>query len=125
MFASQKIKRLVQQFALHASTAISLVCSTIHVAAETTPVRILRVATYNVSLYRDRAGQLVEDLGDGASRPAADVAEVIQRVRPEVILICEFDYDALARGLKLFHDLYLVRSQKSLPEYLEENNTPH
>jgi len=59
----------------------------------------VRYATFNASLNRYRGGQLVEELADPSIRPAGDrqvrtVAEIIQRVRPDVLLVNEFDFDA-------------------------------
>lgn len=53
---------------------------------------VLRVATYNVSMYRDRAGQLSKELESGNSSQAKQIAEVLQRVRPHIVLLNEFDY---------------------------------
>jgi hypothetical protein len=52
----------------------------------------IRYATFNASLNRYRDGQLVEELADPSIRPAGDrqirtVAEIIQRVRPDVLLV--------------------------------------
>ncbi|MEM6328731.1 MAG: endonuclease/exonuclease/phosphatase family protein [Planctomycetota bacterium] len=55
---------------------------------------VLRVATYNVAMYRQQAGQLQAELLRGDSQQAKRIAEVIQRVRPHVILLNEFDYAA-------------------------------
>ena len=61
---------------------------------DATPV--VRFATYNASLNRFSAGQLGAELAlPGSPQPDA-VAEIIQRVRPEVLLINEFDYDPVA-----------------------------
>jgi hypothetical protein len=68
------------------------------------PPGAVRVATFNASLNRAAAGVALSDLSapfdaaepDAALRlrrnQAANVAEVVQRVRPEVLLINEFDY---------------------------------
>ena len=81
----------------------------------------VRYATFNASLNRYRHGQLVEELADPSLRPAGDrqvrtVAEVIQRVRPDVLLVNEFDFDDQGRGgtsraAKLFQANYLSESQ--------------
>ena len=68
---------------------------------------VLRVATYNVSLYRRRAGELAADLATGESRQAERLAEVIQRVRPHVLLLCEIDYDPETDPPGLFADHYV------------------
>ncbi|WP_301548414.1 endonuclease/exonuclease/phosphatase family protein [Micromonospora sp. C95] len=66
-----------------------------------------RVATFNASLNRGAAGGLVADLSGRDDAQAGNVAEVIQRVRPDVLLINEFDYDPAGRALALFQDNYL------------------
>jgi len=70
----------------------------------------LRVASYNVSLYSDEAGGLVRRLqagDDGARR----VAAVLQRVRPDIVLLNEFDYVADGSAAELFQRGYLERAQ--------------
>ena len=52
----------------------------------------VRFATFNASLNRGAAGQLVTDLSTPRQRAGQRVAEVIQRNRPDVLLINEFDY---------------------------------
>ncbi|NKX55063.1 endonuclease/exonuclease/phosphatase family protein [Arthrobacter mobilis] len=52
----------------------------------------LRIATYNTSLFRASAGALLADLSGPDDRQARAVAEVIQRVRPDIVLLNEFDY---------------------------------
>ncbi|MFC3715944.1 endonuclease/exonuclease/phosphatase family protein [Luteimonas soli] len=70
----------------------------------------LRIATYNVSLYDDAAGGLVRRLESGDDR-ARRIATVLQRVRPDIVLINEFDYDAAHRAADLFQHGYLERAQ--------------
>ena len=70
----------------------------------------LRVATYNVSLYDDQAGGLVARLeaGDAGARK---VAAVLQQVRPDLVLVNEFDYDPAGRAADLFQRRYLEQPQ--------------
>jgi endonuclease/exonuclease/phosphatase family metal-dependent hydrolase len=68
----------------------------------------VRIATFNTSLYREQAGQLVRDLEGGEHQQARQIAEVIQRVRPDVILLNEFDYDAEGQAARLFLAQYLA-----------------
>lgn len=70
----------------------------------------LRVATYNTSLYDDADGGLIRRLeaGDPAAR---NIAAVLQRVRPDVVLLNEFDYDAAGRAADLFQRDYLEVAQ--------------
>ena len=69
----------------------------------------VRFATYNASLNRSAAGQLVADLSTPDNPQAREVAEVIQRNRPDVLLINEFDYAPAA--VDLFRANYLERGQ--------------
>ncbi len=71
----------------------------------------LRVATFNVSLHRHRAGDLVQELESGNSLQAKKIAEIIQSIRPHVILINELDYDQQCRAARLFNQKYLAVSQ--------------
>jgi endonuclease/exonuclease/phosphatase family metal-dependent hydrolase len=70
----------------------------------------LRVATYNTSLYDEKAGGLVQRLqGDDPS--ARRIAAVLQRVRPDLVLLNEFDYDPEHRAADLFEHNYLGKPQ--------------
>ncbi|MGH8840814.1 MAG: endonuclease/exonuclease/phosphatase family protein, partial [Jiangellaceae bacterium] len=69
----------------------------------------VRFSTFNASLNRNVAGQLRADLSTPGNAQAATVAEIIQRVRPEVLLINEFDFDPVAADL--FRTNYLEMSQ--------------
>jgi len=73
--------------------------------------RIVRVATFNASLNRDQPGQLVRDLSTPDNPQARNVAELIQRVRPDVLLINEFDWSEDRRAPELFQANYLSVSQ--------------
>ncbi len=83
-----------------------------------------RFATFNASLNRTMAGELINNLSapyDGTDPSssvedrrrwqAANVAEVIQRTRPDVLLINEFDYDAGGEAIAGFQANYLGVSQ--------------
>ncbi|HEV7867289.1 MAG TPA: endonuclease/exonuclease/phosphatase family protein [Chthoniobacteraceae bacterium] len=72
-----------------------------------------RVATYNASLNRNTQTQLGTDLATSSNAQARQVAQILQRVRPDVVLINEFDYDANNPTLALtrFHDNYLAVQQ--------------
>jgi endonuclease/exonuclease/phosphatase family metal-dependent hydrolase len=71
----------------------------------------LRIATFNASLNRSSAGALQRDLSTPDNAQARAVAEIIQRVRPDILLLQEFDYDAEGRSLALFASNYLTRGQ--------------
>ncbi|MDR3634528.1 MAG: endonuclease/exonuclease/phosphatase family protein [Isosphaeraceae bacterium] len=58
------------------------------------PSNSVRFATFNASLNRSARGELARDLATPDDRQIRNVAEIIQRVRPDVLLINEFDFDA-------------------------------
>jgi 3-phytase len=69
-----------------------------------TPVRF---ATFNASLNRFNAGDLVNELSAPGSPQPDVIAEIIQRTRPDVLLINEFDYDEGGLAAQYFQDNYL------------------
>lgn len=71
----------------------------------------VRFATFNASLNRNAAGQLQSDLGSPGNAQANAVAEIIQRTRPDVLLVNEFDYDADDVSLDAFQENYLGLGQ--------------
>lgn len=71
----------------------------------------VRFSTFNASLNRNFAGQLITDLSTTTNAQAATVAEIIQRVRPDVLLINEFDFYPDGQAAELFQDNYLSISQ--------------
>jgi len=71
----------------------------------------LRVATFNVALYGKRTGEVAERLARGDDSQARRLATVIQSVQPDVLLLCEIDYDADGKTLDLFADRYLAKSE--------------
>lgn len=70
----------------------------------------LRVATYNTSLYDDQAGGLIRRLQAGDAK-ARKISAVLQRVRPDIVLLNEFDYDDAHRAADLFQRDYLEQPQ--------------
>jgi hypothetical protein len=69
--------------------------------------RRVRFATFNASLNRTAEGQLIVDLSTPDNFQAQNAAETIQRVRPDVLLINEFDFDAQGQAARLFQRNYL------------------
>jgi hypothetical protein len=57
---------------------------------------VVRFATFNASLNRNNAGDLAAELALPGSAQPDVIAEIIQRTRPDVLLINEFDYDPVA-----------------------------
>ncbi|HEX6329662.1 MAG TPA: endonuclease/exonuclease/phosphatase family protein [Actinomycetota bacterium] len=76
------------------------------------PADPVRFATFNASLNRSAAGELIADLSSPGNAQADAVAEIIQRARPDVLLINEFDFDAAGAdgeslAAQLFQENYL------------------
>lgn len=73
----------------------------------------LRIATFNLSFSRPTAGGLWQALRDGEVQ-LKHCAEILQRVRPDIVLLTEFDHDGEGRderALTLFRLAYLGASQ--------------
>ena len=73
--------------------------------------RELRFATFNASVNRNADGQLVQELSNGDDPQLRNVAEIIQRARPDVLLINEFDFVPNQQAARLFQRNYLSVSQ--------------
>ncbi len=77
--------------------------------------RVVRFATFNASLNRDQPGRLARDLATPDDPQAKNVAEIIQRTAPDVLLINEFDYDPSDKPEDLFRKNYLAVGQHGAP----------
>lgn len=71
----------------------------------------VRFASFNASLNRFNEGDLVRDLSTPDNQQARNVAEIIQRTNPDVLLINEFDYVEGGVAAELFRDNYLAVGQ--------------
>lgn len=90
----------------------ALVALTTTAAAQAGAVaEAVRFATFNAALVEDTAGALLARLEGGADEQARLVAEVIQRVRPDVLLLQELDRDAEGRSLAVLRAEYLAVGQ--------------
>ncbi|MBB5208273.1 endonuclease/exonuclease/phosphatase family metal-dependent hydrolase [Chiayiivirga flava] len=69
-------------------------------------VPALRVMTYNTSLFDATDGALIARLASGDDN-ARRIAAVIQHLRPDVLLLNEFDHDSAERAAELFQREYL------------------
>ncbi|MBA3367737.1 MAG: endonuclease/exonuclease/phosphatase family protein [Geodermatophilaceae bacterium] len=94
--------------------AVGIVVSSVTPAQAADPGSV-RFATFNASLNRFDAGLLITDLSTPGNAQAANVAEIIQRTAPDVVLINEFDFDEAGTALRLFQDNYLSVPQHGAP----------
>src|SRR5262245_38564465 len=88
-------RRSLMRLALALATSLAI-------AALADAAGSIRVATFNCSLNRNNAGDLINDLSTPDNAQAAAVAEIIQRIDPDIILLNEFDYDANFQAAQLF-----------------------
>lgn len=78
----------------------------------------IRVATFNCSLNRKTPDGLVMELSEKDSEQAANVARLIRKVNPDILLLNEFDYDENHRAIDLFRENYLAdQGGQSSPQY--------
>jgi endonuclease/exonuclease/phosphatase family metal-dependent hydrolase len=61
----------------------------------------VRIATFNTALSREAPGGLVQAFRLGDDPQIAAVVEIIQRVRPDVLLLQEIDHDPEGEALRL------------------------
>ena len=89
----------------------------------------VRFATFNTSLNRESADELITDLSTPDNEQAKAVAEIIQRTNADVLLLNEFDYDANGDAITNFKQNYLEVSQNGVDPvdypyvYLAPSNT--
>ncbi|MCA9121669.1 MAG: endonuclease/exonuclease/phosphatase family protein [Planctomycetaceae bacterium] len=95
-------------FVPHVILILGLALATNGVDADDSRVRF---ATFNASLNRPAAGRLIQDLCLPNNRQAQQIAEIIQHVRPDVLLINEFDYDERGLAADGFAANYLAIAQ--------------
>jgi hypothetical protein len=108
---------------------VAAVLATQPVEAAPRPDGTVRFATFNASLFRDRAGGLVADLSDPQMAQARAAAAILQDVRPDVVLVNEFDWDGEGRAAGLFRSNFLAVGQDGRQPldypyaYVAETNT--
>ena len=71
--------------------------------------RTVRVATFNISMGLEEAGAMARALGSGDNDRLHQVAEILQRVRPDIVLLNEFDFDPEIDAAALFNQQYLAQ----------------
>lgn len=104
-------KKIVSFIVIVLALSLLIVVASPVAAGHKKPRVKVRFSTFNASLNRFNEGDLINDLSTPDNAQAQTIAEIIQRTRPHVILINEFDYDANGTAAQLFHDNYLAVSQ--------------
>ncbi len=104
----------IASFVLAAGIAAPLASATTQQAAASgsgiSPMRV-RIATFNAALNRDKSGLLAQELSDGSSPAAKKIVEIIQRVRPDILLLNEVDYDQAGKAIEGLQRHYLAVGQ--------------
>ena len=105
------VERLLRLFSALLVLSLLLLPAQAFAAPDAKSTGVVRFATFNASLNRSFAGQLVSDLSTPDNAQAQTVAEIIQRTRPDVLLINEFDFVEDGVAAELFQENYLSVSQ--------------
>lgn len=72
---------------------------------------IVRFATFNIALNRGEPGALLRELRGGGSAAGKQLAAIVQRVAPDVLLLNELDRDDAGEALAVFVREYLAVGQ--------------
>jgi hypothetical protein len=91
--------------------AIAVIWAVATPTAETAANDAVRVATFNLSLYSQNGGEVLARLKSGDDPQTRHLAEIIQRARPDVILLNEIDDDPQDEVLNVFCEKYLAVPQ--------------
>jgi endonuclease/exonuclease/phosphatase family metal-dependent hydrolase len=70
----------------------------------------LRIATFNIAMGLQEEGQLGQNLASGQEPHLQQVAEILQRVQADIVVLNEFDYDPDHDAADLFNEQYLAKS---------------
>ncbi|MEO1235430.1 MAG: endonuclease/exonuclease/phosphatase family protein [Planctomycetota bacterium] len=84
-------------------------------AADDRPAGVIRFAAFNAALSGETADDLPRRLATPDDEQLQKVAAIIQHVRPDVLLINEFDHDPTGRLAALFQTHYLGVAQADAP----------
>ncbi|GAB4142127.1 MAG: endonuclease/exonuclease/phosphatase family protein [Cyanobacteria bacterium J069] len=112
--------------AIHLGIAAWFSLGILPTAAWANPIRF---ASFNAYLNREVQGQLAVELASPDHPQVQAVAEIIQRVNPDVLLLLEFDYDAGGEAVRRFQENYLAIGQNGAAPidfpyiYLAPSNT--
>lgn len=68
----------------------------------------VRIATFNIAMGLKEQGAMARALKSGSDERLHKVAEILRRVRPDIVLLNEFDYDPAVDAAALFNRNYLA-----------------
>ncbi|MEM6690037.1 MAG: endonuclease/exonuclease/phosphatase family protein [Planctomycetota bacterium] len=74
----------------------------------------VRIATFNIAMYGNQSGEVEQRLSGGRWGKAIQLASIIQKVRPDILLLNEIDYDDDQAAVDAFAKGYLSVPQNGL-----------
>ncbi len=80
-------------------------------AAAAEPPETIRVATFNIAMGLEEQGAMAAALHSGNDARLQALARVLNTVRPDIVLLAEFDYDPSVDAAGLLHANYLASSE--------------
>lgn len=85
------------------------ILATSSILPEVAQASAFRIATFNASFSPGSQNQLIQDLSTDDNTQARQIAEVIQRTNPDILLINEFNFNSSDRNkaAQLFQENYL------------------
>ncbi len=72
---------------------------------------VLRIATFNIAMGFERAGMMATALRDPQHERLRKVAAILQTVRPDIVLLNEFDYDPGVDASGLLNRNFLAHAE--------------
>jgi len=97
---------------MRGSAFVTILCFCLAQAAFAAAPATVRLATFNVAMGLEAPDKLAEALSSGSDERLRSVAEILQRVRPDILLLNEFDHDPSIDAAALLNDNYLAVGQR-------------
>ena len=76
--------------------------------------KVLRIATFNVALSAQQPNGLKHRLRSTSDFQLQNIAAILQKIRPSIVLLNEFDFDESGESVGLLQSNYLQRPQHEL-----------
>lgn len=109
-----RIPPILEGFVKRAVLAALLITAALLTPATAAADPPVRFATFNTSLNRPAEGQLLADLSTPDDPQARAIADAIQRIRPDVVLLNEFDHVPGGAAVDAFRTNYLQRGKNPI-----------
>jgi len=76
-----------------------------------TDTTTLRIATFNIAMGFEQSGEMTRALQNPQHQRLQQIAAILQTVRPDIVLLNEFDYDPAVDAARLFNQNFLAKGQ--------------